>query len=406
MATAHASASEPGENRAIAEINRKLPAFLAHFQGSYAVQKVGKFGGAKVYYNVLTGTLAWNALPNGTVIKEAEVADAIARTLTRLRRRSEFELLSPIAATFRAVPVSPETDALKDHAVGVDNPTSPRITETVFMNGKRIIQVKQRFWAKRRGVTVDAKGYVRNLEANLFEPLAPEVADCFARADGGELKASRDKLPKMHCLHSSSALAVNVFHYWRNRDKAPLAKALRIPSPGIEGLHFERITSIDKTRFTRHPNIDVVFKYRGGALKEVGIESKLSEALGSHTGIAEKYLKLPELWADIPATRALAEAIHSRAKTEGLNTPQLLKHMLGLKARNGKSGFRLVYLWNGCDCAEAGEHTRQLQDLHRAFAADGMRFHYMSYQELICNLGTSLGEEHKEYVDYLAERYL
>lgn len=275
------------------------------------------------------------------------------------------------------------------------------------MDGRTLIRKKQRFWAVRHAISVDENGYVGWLEANLFEPLSPEVSASFAAADGGELKSRGNGAPpKMHCVHSSSALAVNVFHYWRERDKSPLAKALQIPSHDLEHVHFERITPINGERFDRHPNIDVVLEYRGGEVREVGIESKLSEALGKHDGLSEKYLVYDALWEGIPAVRRVAESVRGPGKVEGLNTPQLLKHMLGLKARNGTTGFRLFYLWNGCDCPDSVAHAEQLRTLRRAFSQDGMCFQYMSYQELICRMAARLGPEHKRYLDYLAERYL
>ena len=77
---------------------------------------------------------------------------------------------------------------------------------------------KQRLWALRRGLHVDERGYTISPDDSLFEPLSAGGRAQFLKADGGELKPGKDRLPKMQALHSSSALAVNVFHYWRDRD--------------------------------------------------------------------------------------------------------------------------------------------------------------------------------------------
>jgi hypothetical protein len=47
---------------------------------------------------------------------------------------------------------------------------------------------------------------------NLFEPLLSEVKGNFEEADGGELSG---KPCKMQAVHSSSALGVNIFQYWK-----------------------------------------------------------------------------------------------------------------------------------------------------------------------------------------------
>ena len=96
------------------------------------------------------------------------------------------------------------------------------------------VHMKQRLWALRRGLPVDERGYTSSPDDNLFEPLNPAVKEQFNDADGGELKPGKDRLPKMQALHSSSALAINVFHYWKDRDKTPVAKGF-FPDRFIDG---------------------------------------------------------------------------------------------------------------------------------------------------------------------------
>lgn len=70
----------------------------------------------------------------------------------------------------------------------------------------------------------------------------------FEAADGRELRYHDGEPPKMHAVHSSSALAVNVFDYWRQiRDVSGNGQALRsiasacgVPCTGIDNLHFEQ----------------------------------------------------------------------------------------------------------------------------------------------------------------------
>ena len=272
------------------------------------------------------------------------------------------------------------------------------------------VREKQRFWALRRGLAVDEKGYTTTLDGNLFEPMSKEVIQQFQDADGGELKSSKTHPPKMRALHSSSALAVNVFHYWRNRDQAPIAKAMEIPSRGMARLDFERLTpiqeTVDRKIFPNDPNIDVVIGYRGSSAGEVGIESKFSEAYGTHDGLKTAYLTDESLWSGLPNCRKYAKRIQAPGNVEGLNTPQLLKHLLGLKHRSGIGKFWLVYLWYATPGPELGQHYQQLESFKAMLAEDGVRFHFLTYQELICRL-TRIGRgEHSAYIDYLTERYL
>jgi len=268
----------------------------------------------------------------------------------------------------------------------------------------------QRLWALRRGLPVYERGYTTSQGDNLFEPLNPAVEQQFNDADGGELKQGKDRLPKMQALHSSSALAVNVFHYWRDRDKTPLAKALQIPSGGLDRIDFERLMPIaeqvNREIFPKDPNVDVVLGYRAGAVGEIGIESKFSEAYGTHDGLKAAYLEDPSLWTGLPHCQDFAKSVQGPAKVEGLNTPQLLKHLLGMRKSAGGRPFWLVYLWYATPGAELGQHYQQLETFKTLLAKDGVRFHFMTYQELICRLAEAERPEHPVYIDYLADRYL
>lgn len=272
------------------------------------------------------------------------------------------------------------------------------------------IYTHQKLWALRNGIGFDDSGYTRELHENLFEPLSMDAISQFEFADGQELRNVGTHRAKMRALHSSSALAVNVFHYWLQRDKAPLAKAMEIPSTEIESIRFERVSpianNVDRTSFPKDPNIDVVINYRQGPIREIGIESKFSEAYGEHDGLRQAYTQRRELWEGLPACLALAERIVVGGKVTGLNTPQLLKHLLSLKHRPGIGKFWLVYLWYASQGPELGMHYQQLEEFKRILAEDRVRFHYLTYQELICRLGESVRSDHQRYVDYLAERYL
>ena len=62
---------------------------------------------------------------------------------------------------------------------------------------------------------------------------------------------------KMQALHSSSAIVVNVFEYWKSKSPDFIAKALKIPSKKIEEIVFEEKFPIVKD-FINHFNLFVM----------------------------------------------------------------------------------------------------------------------------------------------------
>jgi len=82
------------------------------------------------------------------------------------------------------------------------------------MPTKRDILLALRTWAARAGLVADGKGYLPCVEDNLFRPMSPGARTTFDRGSGSELKDRNGVPAKMRAVHSSSALAVNVFDYW------------------------------------------------------------------------------------------------------------------------------------------------------------------------------------------------
>ena len=92
------------------------------------------------------------------------------------------------------------------------------------MNPYEEVKKAQQDWARSMGISFDPRGYVLNVEANLQQPLSTQARQSFERGAGSELSGH------MRALHSSSALAVNFFDYWMDRERAPLLWALGIDS--------------------------------------------------------------------------------------------------------------------------------------------------------------------------------
>lgn len=285
------------------------------------------------------------------------------------------------------------------------------------MNPREYILAKQIQWAKNNGLDlVGSKGdrgrkaYVNNLNDNFFLNLKPQVIESFEAGDGGELSG---EVAKMQALHSSAALAVNMFQYWQ--DKGMLSQLLTecdlcSSRREVKGsLEFEKKFEIDKN-FSIDPNIDIVIKNEArDDITHYAIESKFSEPFTKYNnkkGLKPKYLEL-DVWSDIPAIHDLAVKISPNdLKFDYLHGAQLIKHILGLKNQLGKSKFRLLYLYYDTPGISSYIHQKEIEEFEEAASADNIMFHSLSYQTLIVRLAKIFREDHPEYIEYITDRYL
>lgn len=298
---------------------------------------------------------------------------------------------------------------------------SPPIVQ-ITGNTYRAAKEPQVRWALRRGLRlVGSRGdrgepaYAQTLDENLFMPLNPESRREFEQGDGGEL-VEDDRPAKMQAVHSSAALTVNVFDYWRHQPTfQPLLNALGLPANGNASLAFEAkrpiVENVDRNIFKVDPNLDVVLNCRSDEGQvEVGVECKFTELYRAFKpedhGLKWPYFRERSLWDELPACLELARTIRSRdTRFQHLHAAQLLKHILGLKHRNGMHGFRLLYLWFDVSDKTGQTHRVEIQEFEEAVSSDGIRFSAITFQEVIGRLA-QYRPEHPCYVDYLVERYL
>lgn len=288
------------------------------------------------------------------------------------------------------------------------------------MRAYEYILTKQTQWALNRGIPlIGSKGsrgrpaYIPQLNQNLFEPLEPSVRASFNKGDGSEINGTTNSPAKMQAIHSSSALGVNIFQYWQKNNLVPLIAAAcgfcKKGSNVSESIVFEDKYKIGE-KFQFDPNIDVViYNYESVKYKRFAIECKFSEAYGSrrHDGLKKKYIGLGELWDDIPNLYGFAKSISPKDdKFIHLHPAQLIKHILGLKKHFKKHGFRLLYLWYDVLDQEGAVHRNEIEIFSEIVRADEIRFHAMSYQELIAKLSNEYREQHGQYIKYITDRYL
>jgi hypothetical protein len=298
------------------------------------------------------------------------------------------------------------------------------------MTGKEYIQTKQSLWAKNKGIELvgsttdpdsgDSKGfpaYTKILDDNLYGPISKQVKEEIESGDGGEFNKGDNgtTLPKIQAVHSSSAIGVNFFQYWREKkDIVPIAHACGLCSKEnahLSDIRFERKFPIDKS-FSHPPNVDVVIETVSGSPIELyAIECKYSEAYGSyaHSGLREKYLgaQLEHLWKGFPNLRHLAESISpDDSSFHYLHPAQLIKHLLGLQAKFKGNKFKLLYLWYDVPDEDGCKHRKEIENFSAYTKADNVTFIHTSYQEVIHNLFKNHYKGNEDYINYLASRYL
>jgi len=276
------------------------------------------------------------------------------------------------------------------------------------MKTTELIYTQQKEWADKRGIELHLysnKPYARCLSGNLYCQPSSETVHEFEIGKGNEIRSG-----KMRALHSSSALVLNIFEYWRQSNHIDeIARACGAPF-GTTTMQFERTYPILVGGTPPHLDVEL----SGERLNSVlAIESKFTEPYQRHTKrtIKEKYFTAPSLWAELPSRcRELAVRIHEeeQGKTSFayLDAPQLLKHLLGLSltTKASNKAFELLYLWYEVPSSpEAKKHRLELEQFKQCLG-DEVRLRDMTYQDLFEAI-RKCPNASKDYLDYLGQRY-
>ena len=274
------------------------------------------------------------------------------------------------------------------------------------MTSKARLLDQQRQWALGVGAVVDGRGYLPSVAENLFQPLSPRALHNFSQGSGSELLDTLSRPAKMKALHSSAALAVNVFDYWLERNADPILTAMEI-SGKAASIEFEAqfSTGLDGNP----PNLDLGIRYPQGLV--IGVESKFSEWLTPKAPNKElfkpKYFQdASELWASkgLASSQALAREMYDgTSRFRYLDAAQLLKHALGLATQHPES-FELLYIYFDWPGVESTTHRLEIERFGNIVCRD-FRFHCKSYQDVFSRLSGTIGSEHELYMAYLRDRY-
>lgn len=285
------------------------------------------------------------------------------------------------------------------------------------MRATKYIKIKQYHFAlnspinlRSRKIDRGSPFYTEELDQNLFQPLPLEVIQQFNQADGNELRASSNgDLPKIQAVHSSAAIAINLFSYWLS-NPLPIAIACKFCSPKNTSslkMEFEAKVPISDT-FERAPNLDVLFRIADNPqFRAFAIESKFSEPFNSrsHRGLNPAYLEL-DLWTELQHLKALATRLSpDDHEFRYLDAAQLIKHVLGL-TRAFKQQFKLLYLYYDALSSDSARHEAEIDKFEQVAQQDKVEFRALSYQDLINNLANQHRTEHEAYIRYITARYL
>jgi hypothetical protein len=274
------------------------------------------------------------------------------------------------------------------------------------MRSKQRLLNRQRSWAESVGLDVDDRGYLASVDANLLQPLSVKSKRSFEDGSGSELQDTPSRPAKMKALHSSSALGVNVFDYWVDRDTSALLSALGLDSGSLDALTFEAQFSTGLRG--NPPNLDVALEYSNGHV--IGVESKFSEWLTPKSKNKEpfkaKYFSEDTgLWESkgLQQSQMLVEAMHTGEEFfRHLDVPQLLKHVLGMANQLGGL-FSLYYIYYDSNGPESDVHRREVERFN-SLVGEEVRFKARSYQEFFSSLN-EMGYDDETYMGYLHQRY-
>lgn len=268
----------------------------------------------------------------------------------------------------------------------------------------------QRTWADRLKKKYDNKtDVVDDLQENLFVKRLSDLSRHEFEAGLGNELGSEEKPGHMYSLHSSSALVVNIFEWWRQNNRVnEIAKACNA-SYEMNQMKYEK-TFPTPISGKHPPHLDVEFRDSDSNI--LVIESKFTEIYSERSDKkhSPRYLKTDGLWDKIPKCGVLFNQIYEEGTQKSgfvyLDVMQLLKHLLGLtyaKVNAKVNTFELLYLWYDFQSSESKKHRDEVKDFEARIDGD-IRFRAMTHDELFAEIRKISGID-KGYEYYLFGRY-
>ncbi len=226
----------------------------------------------------------------------------------------------------------------------------------------------------RPGVSLDRNGYTTTAEENLIDSVfMSDFEEDLGQGGGNELNS------KFRAVHSSSALAVNVFGPFKRH----LTNLILLGEAGFDSLEFEKkcLTGLQG----QPPNLDVVAQ-SGDAV--IGIESKFTEYLQPH--VAKFSDAYREKIRDGRRKGAWFEEMRRLTKEPDhytyLDAAQLIKHAFGLWYTFRDRSISLLYVYweptNARMHRVFRKHREEIDRLAERVVGSTPAFRTMSYAEV------------------------
>jgi len=250
------------------------------------------------------------------------------------------------------------------------------MTGTENIRGGNVLRAKKKLWQRFTELyphqAPDRKGYLTSPEQNLVPGIDIGTFERdLSDGSGNELES------KFLAVHSSSALAVNTFAYWKTN---PQSLTLCDIS-GFNKLTFEKKcrTGLGGTP----PNLDVLLESESAV---IGIESKFLEYLKpKKPKFASSYSRdrLPQIedrwWKALEHYRSCPQ--------QHLDVAQLIKHYLGIRKQYGHKDTKvLLYMFwepeNASELPEFSRHREEIKEFASRIDESSVRFEAVSYPEL------------------------
>ena len=238
------------------------------------------------------------------------------------------------------------------------------------------------------------KGYLNHFKDNIISTI---IEDDFKtdleNGDGNELYG------KFQALHSSSALGVNFFGFFkRNPDKFSIFGEKDF----LKNAQFEKKLH---TGISRPPNLDFYLENENYI---IGFESKFLETL------TRKSPDISSTYSDkllLPIDKGLVKIVNNyreNNKKSYLDTAQLIKHSIGLVNNKGRKKAKLIYIyWEPLNSEEFPiykQHKEELDEFSKQIkVVSGIEFHHITYLELYNEFKTET--IFKDHLDNFKAKY-
>lgn len=241
--------------------------------------------------------------------------------------------------------------------------------------------------------TFGANGYCAEWKSNLASGLPMAEIESDLRSGAGQELTSN-----FRAAHSSSALAVNTFGWWRDQPET-------FPFQQCQGTSMRFEVACASGLKGTPPHLDVLAKGRD----IVAIESKCTEWISrKRANFVDSYEVLGQRWHGSPWVDLMHLAIARPDHFRHLDVAQLTKHAFGLMHSFPNQRVTLVYLFwepvNASSWTESDIHRNEIATFLELVHGGGIQVVAQSYPELwtqgvLSSLPSSL-------CDYLQSRYL